>query len=350
MSKRRTRADWIKLFKEFEVSGISLSAFCTKKKIAYQSAKNWSSRLKKEDEYPTASTGTANTSTGTRGTEAINEKGNKGKGTTSKAKNSNSSKKRSNKASKASDSTGEGKERVWKPHWDNLIPIKPGEQKALKHGAYAKALPPDITAEMDTYGRDDLRNLEEELKLTKGRLILVSQKRAQWDARTEYNQSQEPYFNLDEIKEESSAEGTKRTTVKKRPDFEHQEERLTRRIAWLVQVQEQLMKRPNLTADEAIELRAKILRDGKDKGASWSEIGLEIEMRGLELPFTLQALIRKELEQPQEEDDLGLTDDDLEKLAEEYEKELALEADFHEVRSQEVDDIYSTQEAERTST
>lgn len=358
MSKRKSKQDWIVFFRNFERSKVSLASYCERNSVAYQSAKNWSSRLKKADEYPTKGGGTSTgVGTGTKGTGTGTNKTN-GKAGDKSGVNSDSSdgegKSASNPSISGDEPTATPKERVWKKHWDHLIPIKKGEQLALKHGAYASALPPDIHEHMETYGRNDLRNLIEEIKLTKGRLMMVSRKRAEWDARDNYNEDQAPHYELSQVTTESGVgvQGiiNKTTKVKKRPDFEAQEDRLTRRLAWLLQVQEQLMKRSAMTADEAINLRSKIIQDGIIESKEWSSIGLEIEMHGLELPFSIKALINKELEQPVEEADTSFTDDELEEMSRNYHDEIAQDGEWIEVRKQEVDAIHELQNEEKTAT
>lgn len=349
MSKRKSREDWIVFFKAAEASKLNLLDFCKEKNVTYQTAKNWSSRLKKEGDYPSRGTGTRpprkSTSTKVPKKKPIKPKSGTNSGTSSKSTSSTST--------SGTDTVPGGEKKVWKKHWDHLIPIKKGEQRALKHGAYATALPPDIHDQMETYGRNDLRNLIEEIKLTKGRLIMVSRKRAEWDSRDEYDEDQTKHYELEQVTTESGVgvQGVinKTTKVTKRPDFEAQEDRLSRRLAWLVQVQEQLMKRSDMTADEAIDLRSRIIQDGLINSKAWAEIGLEIEMHGLELPFSVKALINKELEQPVEEADTSFTDDELEEMSRKYHDEIAQDGEWLEVRKQVIDEIHVTQDEEKTS-
>lgn len=353
MSKRKSKQDWIVFFRNFEQSKASLAAYCERNSVAYQSAKNWSSRLKKAGEYPTKKNGTGTRGTGT-GTGTDKTKGNQN---SSSGVNSDGSGEESESASSPSSSGDDPivgpPKRVWQKHWDNLIPIKKGEQKALKHGAYATALPPDIHNEMETYGRNNLRTLIDEIKLTKGRLKMVTDERKRWDSRDEYNEDQTAHYELSQVTTESGvgAQGVinKTTKVSKRPDFEAREDRLIRRFAWLLQVQEQLMKRSSMTADEAIQLRSKIIQNGIDESKKWSTIGLEIEMHGLELPSSVKTLINKELEQPVEEADTSFTDDELEEMSRQYHDEIAQDGEWIEVRKQEVDEIHATQDEEKTS-
>lgn len=356
MSKRKSREDWIAFFKAAESSKLNLLDYCAEKNVTYQTAKNWSSRLKKEGDYPLKSTGTRppRKSTSTKVPKKVpKKKPIKRKSSTSASVSGTSCKSTSNTSTSSTDTVPGGEKKVWKKHWDHLIPIKKGEQLALKHGAYANALPPEIHDQIETYGRNDLRSLIEEIKLTKGRLIMVSRKRAEWDARDSYNEDQLQHYELIQVTTESGAgvQGVINKTTKtiKRPDFEAQEDRLSRRMAWLVQVQEQLMKRSDMTADEAIALRSKIIQDGLIYSKDWSTIGLEIEMHGLELPFSVKALINKELEQPVEEADTSFTDDELEEMSRNYHDEIAHDGEWIEVRKQEVDEIHATQDEEKTS-
>ncbi|MBE0505889.1 MAG: hypothetical protein IBX50_04105 [Marinospirillum sp.] len=350
---RKSKADWIDFFTRFEASGLSLANYCEKVKVAYQSAKNWASQLRKTDEYPVSGAGIG-TGTGTKAPKRRRRTSTKAAKKARKPHDSDNDFKIADFAEKlGKKAPQDAPKKEWKKQWDNLIPIKPGEQRAMKHGAYAGALPPEIDHYLATYGRNDLRNLEEEIRLTKGRLMLVSKKRAEWDAMVEYDEDLTPRFDVTEIKTETGTgaggEFSKKTKTLSRPDFESQEERLTRRLAWLTQVQEQLSKRPAMSADDAVSLRASVIRAGMEDGKAWSEIGLEIEMHGLELPFSIKALIQRELEQPIEEPDGGLTDDELEKLSQQYYKEIAHDAEWVEVRKSEIKEIHAVQAEEKTA-
>ncbi|MDX5979607.1 hypothetical protein [Vreelandella alkaliphila] len=342
MSAKRGREFWVDFFKRFERSSISLADFAESEGVAYKTARNWSSKLNKDKDQ---GQGHKKQGQGQGAGQA------KGESKAKPAKDGDWIEKESPPApgKPASPAGGEEQgEKQWNKGWANLIPAEKGNQRALKHGAYAGALPPDIEQELNTYGREDIRSLEDEIRLTKGRLMMVTRKSAEWDARNEYNEITSDDYDLTEVTEKTSPMGRETSEKRVKPDFEAQEDRLTRRLAWLQQVHDQLSRRIGLTADEAVKLRGRILQQSEDEGWSSIDTGWEIEKHGLELPFTLQQKIRAELaliEPPEPEG--GMTDEELDALSEEYEKEVAGEDAWLEERHSEVADIHAAKEAEK---
>lgn len=346
------RGDWIAFFERFLESGQTLKEFCAQCGKNYQQAKNWTSQLRKSGEYP----GEGNAKGNGKGKSA-----GKGKGLTSKtgqksggngSRGENLSKPLSDKASgpvpaPKRDTQG------WLNKLANLKPYVAGESRTevVTHGAYTKFLPPDIQAELNTYGRNELREVIEEIRLTKGRLMIVNRNKAAWDASQECGMLTDEDYHLEEIETgEGGLQGNTRKEKRKRPDFEHHEDRLTRRLAWLMQVQDQLSKKASFTADEAIAMRREIIERGEASGWTYAQIGMEIEKYGIELPFTLQALIRHELDQPQiEADNGGLTDDELEQLSAEYERSVKDDDEWLKSRKAEVQEIHEVRDAARTA-
>lgn len=347
MAAKRGREFWVDFFKRFERSSISLADFAESEGVAYKTARNWSSKLNKDKDQ---GQGHEKQGQGHKAGQA------KGKSKAKPAKDGDWIEKESppppgKPASPAGGEENGGDEKTERPYnrgWANIIPIKKGEQRALKHGAYAGALPPDIEQELNTYGREDIRSLEDEIRLTKGRLMMVTRKRAEWDAREDYNEISSDDYDLTEVTEKTGPMGRETSEKRVKPDFEAQEDRLTRRLAWLQQVHDQLSRRIGLTADEAVELRGRILQQSEEEGWSSIDTGWEIEKHGLELPFTLQQKIRAELaliEPPEPEG--GMTDEELDALSAEYEQEVQDEDAWLAQRHEEVEDIHAAKEAEK---
>lgn len=177
----------------------------------------------------------------------------------------------------------------------------------------------------------------EEITLTKGRLIMLQKLRSEWDEKAARDALSEADYPLTELERIDNAEGGSSRELRKRPDFEGQEDRLTRTLAWLMTVQESLRTRGSMSADDKIALRRQIIDDGIVSGWTYAQIGLELERWGLEIPFTLQALIKRELEAPAVEvQEVGISDDELEELSRDFnaknsETELWLEERREEV-------------------
>ncbi|MGP9633724.1 IS66 family insertion sequence element accessory protein TnpA [Halomonas sp. AOP43-A1-21] len=334
-NQKRGREFWVDFFKRFARSSASLADFCKRNDVSYKTARNWSSKLNGED------------TSGQGHTAGIG----KGAGDDKAPKDGDWIEKESTPTPDKPASPAGGEEQGPKKRnkgWENLIPAEKGNQRALKHGAYASALPPDINEQLNTYGRENIRSLEDEIRLTKGRLIMVTRKRAEWDAREDYREITPDDYDLVEVTEKNNPMGGETIEKRVKPDFEAQEDRLTRRLAWLQQVHDQLSRRISLTADEAVALRGEILQKAEDEGWSSIDTGWEIEKHGLELPFTLQQKIRSELaliEPPEPEG--GMTDEELEALSAEYEQEMADEDEWLANRQQEVEEIHAAKEAEK---
>lgn len=349
MSAKSGREFWVDFFKRYERCSVSLADFCESEGVSYKTARNWSSKLNGDTRDKKQGQGQKQ---GRKGQGQGQEAGQaKGKSKPEPAKDGDWIEKESPPAPgkpASPEGGGEQGKKQWNEGWANLIPAEKGNQRALKHGAYAGALPPDIEQELNTYGRDDIRSLEGEIRLTKGRLMMVTRKRAEWDAREDYSEISSDDYDLTEVTSKTSPMGRETTEKRVKPDFEAQEDRLTRRLAWLQQVHDQLSRRIGLTADEAVALRGQILQKSEDEGWSAIDTGWEIEKHGLELPFTLQQKIRAELaliEPPEPEG--GMTDEELDALSVEYEQDVANEDDWLAQRHEEVEDIHAAKEAEK---
>lgn len=347
MAGKRGREFWLDLYDELQETGETITAASKRLKLSAKTISNWFSRIRKGEvkrEVGSGKSGSGNREVG------------KGKKSSAKPRASGKSESRqdSGKASPPEGgkklAPGSDEKPTRKPHpgWANLIPAEPGNQRARKHGGYSKYLPPDVQAELDTYGRNDLLDVLEEIRLTKGRLIMVTRSRAEWDAKQEYSELTDADYQLDEIGDKVSAEGRERTTKRSRPKFEDLEDQLTRRLAWLQQVQDQLSRRVSLTADEAAAARRSIMERAEEEGWTATRTGDEIEKLGLEAPFTLQQRIRSELALAEpEEPEGGMTDDELEALSAEYEQQTQGEPEWLEERREEVQEIHKAKDAER---
>ncbi|SFI20854.1 hypothetical protein [Modicisalibacter xianhensis] len=216
----------------------------------------------------------------------------------------------------------------------------PGNQAAVTHGGYVSELPPEI-AEQAAELPSTPEHLAELIQLERGRLFMVLKKEAEWNAKVDYNALAHSDYQLNEVVARAS-NGEKQTTTKRvRPDFEAQIDRLVGRIGYLVLEHTRIERQLSLTGDEAAALRKQIIDQGEAEAWSCTQIGLEIEKRGLEVPFTLQAQIKRELSfiEPEEPDN-GLTDDELERLSDEYQQEATSEQQWLEARHEDVKAIH----------
>ncbi|MCV6589106.1 MAG: hypothetical protein OIF57_08765 [Marinobacterium sp.] len=339
---RLSKEQWIQLFVEFEGSTKTLSGFCKDRGVAYQTAKNWSSKLRKAGEYPAAGTGTKS-GTGTAKSTGTRSGKSAGKDTPpSKSSNRRSSSKENKTSTSTSTEKSTGEDKPRNPSW-----FQPGNALAVVHGGYSKHLPPEVVSEIPTYGREELRSLSKEIQLTQGQLLLVLKNKAKWEADEEYERVDHTNYPVAEY-EDSDHFG--KTVKRKRPDYEGQIERLTRRLTWLKQVHEQLAKKPSMTYEEAVTKRREIIEAGIEAGDSWADIGLQIELYGLELPFTIKARINAELAlmEPPEPDD-GMTDDDLEKAAKDFQLLLDNEVEEEEARARMVEQLRKDSMAEKSA-
>lgn len=347
---RKSKADWIAFFARFEASGRSLSEYCSVREVPYQTAKNWASTLRKAGEYPKADAHAGlGTGTGTEtgnGTAGTGTGTGRGKASKSAAEKGVTGRKSPQKPKSSAKTPGDAPKPARKFNPASLVGLRPpfekGNRAAVKHGAYSRYLPPEIAEAVEGAEGRDLRSVIDEIKLTKGRLLMLQQLRAEWDAKAEYQELTHDDYVLTDI--ETGPEGEK--TKRKRPDFELQEDRLTRTLAWLVQVQEQLQRQTGLSVDDKIAWRRQIIDDGEAAGWTYARIGLEIERHGLEVPMTLMALIRQELEQPPVDTTAtGFTDEELEALSEQYAQETAGDDEWLQQRKAEVGTIHAGQDA-----
>lgn len=384
---------WLQFFVWFERrhdKEQSLADYCRAKGVEYKTARNWASKLRGEGMYPAVNgrpdgdnIGT-NAGTGTKaGTgaktlknqhvepeteqeqgqgqgqqEAPEQQPGQGQGQGSgdsggDGVDGGKSKPKANPKTKTSQADGAKRDmQKMLNSLANLKPYVPGEPRVevTTHGAYTKYLPPDIQAEVNTYGRTELRDVIEEIRLTKGRLMLVQRNKAHWDAHVECGTLGDDHYPVEEIETQQTPDGSARKEKRKRPDFEYHEDRLARRLAWLMQVQEQLAKKASFSADEAIAMRRQIMEQGMAEGWTYAQIGMEIEKYGIELPFTLQALIRKELDLPVVDDgDAGITDEELDRLSEKYRKEAKGDSSWLRSRQKDVQEIHDAQDVRKTA-
>jgi len=227
--------------------------------------------------------------------------------------------------------------------------FRPGNNVAKSHGAYTKYLPPEIQEQVNTFGRDDFRSLESEIRLSKGKLIMTEQKRIEWDEKLKSNTLVDSDFYISGVKRKlSDNKELEKEVTRKRPDFEAQEERLTRRIAWLAQVHDQLSKRSSMTADEGIMLRMEIMERAISEGWSAVEAGYEIEKHGLEVPFTIQQKIKAELSiiEPEMEDN-GISDEELEAASIKYSSKVEKEVEAEGDRRDAIEALYEVEAESR---
>lgn len=358
MSDLRGKGDWLNFFVNFEARShkdMSLADYCRIQSVSYKTARNWASKLRSEGVYPEAGKpakgkqgqGQKKQGQGQAGRQGQGQKGNR-------AGTGGDSGIGGQKTPQTTDSKGKTHGDAPKParkfNPASLVGLRPpfekGNRAAVKHGAYSRYLPPEIAEAVEGAEGRDLRSVIDEIKLTKGRLLMLQQLRAEWDAKAEYQELTHDDYVLTDI--ETGPEGEK--TKRKRPDFELQEDRLTRTLAWLVQVQEQLQRQTGLSADDKIAWRRQIIDDGEAAGWTYARIGLEIERHGLEVPMTLMALIRQELEQPAVDTTAtGFTDEELEALSEQYAQDTAGDDEWLQQRKAEVGTIHAGQDAAKVA-
>ena len=215
---------------------------------------------------------------------------------------------------------------------------------------------PIFKKKMHTYGRNDIQSLEDEINLTHGRIIQLQQVRANWDAKADYDELKEEDYTLvsietrDGIKGADGGIGSETKQLRERPKFEDVEDKLVRRMAWLKQVHNQLSKQITLTANEAVLMRYEIMERGIAEGWTATETGAEMEMLGLEVPFTIQQRVRAEMAliEPEEVEG-GMSDDDLEARAIEYAEIISDEDEKLKERKDALDDLYSIEQGKRES-
>jgi len=351
--KKRGRDYWLTLLREHARSGETLAAFCKRRRVSYKTARNWRSRFGDDEIGGNGGTVPVPDESG-QGHQGFSGEGDSGSGADEPGDGEKSEPRtpplEGDTLPGGGKHAGGSDKPARKPHpgWANLIPAEPGNQRARKHGGYSKYLPPEVQDEVNTYGRNDLLSVIEEIRLTKGRLIMVTRSRAAWDAKVDYAELTDTDYQVDEIAEKKTPDGRERSVKRTRPKFEDLEDQLTRRLAWLQQVHDTLSRRVSYTADEAARLRSDIMTRADDEGWTAIETGWEIEKLGLELPFTLQQRIRSELALMEpEEPEGGMTDDELEALSVEYERKMSGEPQWLAERRSEVKEIHEAKDAER---
>lgn len=345
MAAKRGKALYLDLYDEAKRTKETPAEMGKRMNIPAKTISNWFSRIRKGEVKREPGTGKAGTG-----------KSKAGKPPAKPANAGAGKEKKSRPAPADTDTPGDGKEQgAHKPPrkhnkgWENLIPAGPGNQRALKHGAYAKHLAPDVVEALEEYDTaEKFRSLEGEIQLVRGRLMTVARLRAEWEARADYSELTEQDYQLQEMSVKDTPMGKERSARRVRPDFEGQEERLLGRLGHLIQVHEQLSKRVSITADQAVALRSEIMDRAAEEGWLPSATGLEIEKRGLEVPYTLQAQIRSELALAEpEEPEGGMTDDELEQLSRDYESAAEGEDRWLKERREEVERIHQDKEQEK---
>lgn len=184
------------------------------------------------------------------------------------------------------------------------------------------------------------------IELSDLRLRNVLAKRAEWEVKHEYGEIRDIDYELNEITDKNGSGEfavSERTEKRVRPNFEGMIDTLTGRIGWLVAEKHRIERHLEITAAEAAERRGEIIDRGEAEGWSAAKTGLEIEKHGLQVPATLMKRIHAELAliEP-EEPEGGLSDDDLEALSAEYEREVEGEAYWMQERKKVVAEIVSS--------
>ena len=223
----------------------------------------------------------------------------------------------------------------------NLIPAGPGNQRARKHGAYARYHPAEIT-ERVTPATSSPERIEALIELEEARLHSVLQEKVRWVARCEYDELASSDLILTEICTGSDGKTTKR----ERPDFERLIDRSMGRISALVDQKERLSVLPAHVANHTAALRDK----AEDEGMRAIECAELFEREGLAVPLSVQQRVRAELsmlEPPEPEG--GITDEELERLSVEYEAQAALEPDWLIERQQQMKEIHDQSNKEQTA-
>ncbi|GAA0576185.1 hypothetical protein ACFQH5_15105 [Halomonas salifodinae] len=221
----------------------------------------------------------------------------------------------------------------------NLIPAGPGNQRARKHGGYARYHPPEII-ERVTPGAPSPERLEHLIQAEEARLHSLFQTKARWDAKGEYSELVPGDYPLVEIR--TSSEGT--ATKRERPDFERLIDRSMGRLSALIDQKERIAASP---AHVATRL-ALVLDEAEAAGMSAVDTAERVERAGLAVPFSLQQRVRAELalaEPPEPEG--GMTDDELERLSQQYAEQTAGEPDWLAERREQVQQIHDQRDKER---
>lgn len=224
----------------------------------------------------------------------------------------------------------------------NLLPPEPGNQRARKHGGYARHFPPEVVevASASDPG-ESVGRLEELIELERLRLHSTLAAKARWDAGAEYDELNASDMQLASI--DTDAQGT--TIRRRRPDFDQAVDRAVGRLLTLIAERERIDATP-----AHVSARLTQVLDAADAAGLTSVATAEqVERAGLAVPFSLQQRVRSELALAEpEEPDTGLTDDELERLSEEYEEEVAHEGEWLEERREAVQEIHDTSDKERS--
>lgn len=223
----------------------------------------------------------------------------------------------------------------------NLIPAGPGNQRARKHGAYARYHPAEITERVIPDATSPER-IEALVELEEARLHSVLQEKVRWNARCEYGEVSSADLILTEVRNSSDGKTTKR----ERPDFERLIDRSMGRISALIDQKERLNILPAYAATQI----ATLLDKADAKGMRAIECAELFEREGLAIPLSVQQRVRAELavlEPPVPEG--GVTDEELERLSAEYEAQVLQESVWLVERQQQVKDIHEQNDRERNA-
>lgn len=333
MAAKRGREFWSGFLAKHAKSGQSLADYCRKHGVSYKTARNWSSKLSGDSEQGQG--------------QPKQGQGQKGRGQ-KRATASASDQKKSRPLPKKGAEVPPRKKK--EPHPNslaNLNPIVRGEQRALKHGGYARYFPPEVTDAAD----EDLNaasRLDSLIRLTEFRLRSVLMKRAEWDAKDDYGELSSEDYHLSEVTNKSGMDGDEKTTKRVRPPFDAMVDTLTGKMGWLVAEKHRIERHLDLTAGVAAAKRAEIMEQAEDESWSAADTGSEIEKLGLEVPYTLQQRIRSELALAEpEEPEGGVTDDELDQLSSEYAANVAQEGEWLEARRDEVEEMHQAKEQEK---
>lgn len=223
----------------------------------------------------------------------------------------------------------------------NLIPAEPGNQRARKHGAYARYHPAEITERINL-GATSPERIEALIELEEARLHSVLQEKVRWSARCEYNEVSSADLILTEIR--AGIDG--KTTKRERPDFERLIDRSMGRISALIDQKERLNILPTYVATQV----AKLLDKADAEGMRAIDCAELFEREGMAVPLSVQQRLRAELAtlEPSEPEG-GVTDEELERLSEEYEAQIAQESTWLIERQQQVKNIHEQNDMERNA-
>lgn len=333
MSIRRDKGFYMDLYDDLQRTGETIKDASNRLKLSPKTVSNWFSKIRKGEVKREVGTGKAGSG--------------KRKGGKSTAANDGKQKKSRTPSKKGVVDPPRKKKEPHPNSLANLMPIVKGEQRALKHGGYAQYFAPDITDEVDeTTGAAN--RLDSLIRLTDLRLRTVLKRRAEWDAKEDYGELTGQDYPLQELSEKKSAEGRENSTKRVRPPFDAMIDTLTGRMGWLIGEKHRIERHLDVTAGAAAAQRAEIMQRADDEGWAASTTGIEIEKQGFEVPFTLQQRIRSELALAEpEEPEGGMTDEELERLSQDYEDAAAGEDQWLQERREEVERMHKDKEQEK---